>query len=81
MKRFRLRTLMWLIAIAALGFDLPRQAREVSRRGVEPEFRFAELQRVFMIVVAVTCFALARRAREESQRGIGSDAEVRIYSE
>ncbi len=76
MKRFRLGTLMMLIAIAALCFTLPRHAREMSRRDVEPEFRLAELQRVSMIVIAASCFALAKRAREESRRGVGLNSDV-----
>ena len=80
MKRFRLGTLMLLIAILALCFALPKQVREMSRSNVEPEFRFAELQRVSMIVIVASCFALAKRAREESRRGVDLDSDVQIYS-
>ena len=80
MKRFRLGTLMLLIAIAALCFALPKHARERLRRDVEPEFRLAELHRVSMIVIAASCFVLAKRAREESRLGVALDSDAQIYS-
>ena len=75
MRRFRLGTLLLLIAFAALCFVMPELGRGMSRLNVEPEFRYAELQRLLMVLVGVTLFLAARRARGESRRdgaGLGA---------
>ena len=69
MKRFRLGTLLLLIAVAALCLVLPELARGMSRPNVEPEFRYAEFQRVLMVVVFVSLCLVARRARGGPCRG------------
>ena len=76
MKRFRLGTLMFVIAIATLGFALSQQAKEMSRPGIGLEFRIAEYQRLLMILIATLCFASAKYEKKVSRRGISLDSDV-----
>jgi hypothetical protein len=79
MKRFRLGTLMGLMAIAALCCALPGRVMEALQGSAEMEYRFVELQRMFMMVIAALAFSVAKWAREMPRGGLGwqSSGEVK----